>query len=53
MNRYAEGTSARSAFLDSDRFSKLVTEQFNQLVEFVDPIAISIRKAIQSKAPTG
>jgi hypothetical protein len=52
VNRYAERTSARAAFLDSDRFNELVVEQFNQLGEFVEPVAESIRKALQSRSTT-
>ena len=52
MNRYANGVSARSAFIDSERFSKLVLEQFNQLVEFVEPVATSIRKALSDRPLT-
>jgi hypothetical protein len=46
LNRYSASLSPET-FLDSERLGKLVAAEFNQLLEFVEPVASSIHKALQ------
>ena len=50
MNLYLEGISAKSALLDPKQFQDVVLQQFNQLSEFIEPIAASVKKMAQLPA---